>query len=78
MTHPVVHWEIGANDAAKLNDFYSKLFGWTIDTGMPGYGPRGRSVRPAPAGHTPARQTAPAARCQTHSASPAGRRRCQR
>ncbi|MBI5288168.1 MAG: VOC family protein [Chloroflexi bacterium] len=38
MANPVVHWEIGAKDAAKLNDFYTSLFGWTIDTSMPGYG----------------------------------------
>jgi predicted enzyme related to lactoylglutathione lyase len=36
--NPVVHWEIGARDAAATGKFYSELFGWTVDTGMPGYG----------------------------------------
>ncbi len=38
MAHPVVHWEIAAKDAAKLNSFYHDLFGWQIDSAMPGYG----------------------------------------
>jgi predicted enzyme related to lactoylglutathione lyase len=38
MAQPVVHWEIGAKDAAKLNEFYRQMFGWEINTGMPGYG----------------------------------------
>lgn len=29
MPHPVVHWEIGAKDAAKQQAFYEKLFDWT-------------------------------------------------
>lgn len=37
MAHPVVHWEIGARDAAALRAFYSELFGWEI-TGAPDYG----------------------------------------
>jgi uncharacterized protein len=27
---PVIHWEIGARDGAKLNEFYSTLFDWKI------------------------------------------------
>src|SRR5207244_625616 len=30
MAHPVVHFEIPADDPRKLIDFYSKVFGWTI------------------------------------------------
>ena len=30
MAHPVVHFEIPADDPQKLIDFYSKVFGWTI------------------------------------------------
>jgi hypothetical protein len=37
MTRPVVHWEIGGRDAAKLRQFYAELFGWQI-TGDPDYG----------------------------------------
>jgi uncharacterized protein len=29
--NPVVHFEILGPDAKKLQDFYSSLFGWTID-----------------------------------------------
>jgi predicted enzyme related to lactoylglutathione lyase len=29
MPHPVVHWEIGAKDAAKQRAFYAQLFDWT-------------------------------------------------
>jgi hypothetical protein len=38
MAQPVVHWELGAKDAAKLGDFYREMFGWSIDASMPGYG----------------------------------------
>lgn len=31
MGQPVVHWEIGAKDARRLQDFYAKLFDWKID-----------------------------------------------
>jgi predicted enzyme related to lactoylglutathione lyase len=31
MGQPVVHWEIGAKDGKKLQDFYAKLFDWKID-----------------------------------------------
>lgn len=27
----VVHFEIAANDVAKINNFYSKVFGWKIE-----------------------------------------------
>jgi len=30
MSHPVVHWEIGARSAAASREFYAKLFGWEI------------------------------------------------
>ena len=30
MARPVIHWEIGARDGAKLREFYTALFGWTI------------------------------------------------
>jgi len=33
--HTIVHFEIPANDMAKLSAFYSKLFGWEIFK-MPG------------------------------------------
>jgi predicted enzyme related to lactoylglutathione lyase len=38
MARPVVHFEIGATDAAKLNEFYRQMFDWSVDTSMPGYG----------------------------------------
>jgi predicted enzyme related to lactoylglutathione lyase len=38
MPNPVVHWEIGGREAAKLTRFYGQLFGWTIDTANPEYG----------------------------------------
>ncbi len=31
MTNPVVHWELGAKDAAKMGAFYGELFGGKID-----------------------------------------------
>ena len=39
MAHPVIHFEIAANDPAKLKTFYSGLFGWSIESipGMPDY-----------------------------------------
>lgn len=30
MAHPVVHFEIGCKDSAKMQEFYAKLFGWSI------------------------------------------------
>ncbi len=35
MAHPVVHWEIAAKDSGKLQEFYSKLFEWKIDSNNP-------------------------------------------
>ena len=35
MAHGVVHWEIGAKDAKKLQDFYATLFDWEIDANNP-------------------------------------------
>jgi len=29
--HPVVHFELGTNDAAALRDFYASLLGWTYN-----------------------------------------------
>jgi predicted enzyme related to lactoylglutathione lyase len=37
MSHPVVHWEIGAADLNALSEFYSKLFGWTVTDADPSY-----------------------------------------
>ena len=31
MDRTIVHFEIPANDPAKLSGFYSKLFGWTFE-----------------------------------------------
>lgn len=30
MSHPVVHWEIGAADVDALREFYGKAFGWEM------------------------------------------------
>ena len=38
MSNPVVHFEIGAQDATKIRTFYTSLFGWTFDTRDPSYG----------------------------------------
>ena len=39
MDRTIVHFEIPANDPAKLSDFYSKLFGWKFEKlSMPGPG----------------------------------------
>lgn len=35
MGAPVVHWEIISRDAARLQEFYSKLFGWSINANNP-------------------------------------------
>jgi uncharacterized protein len=35
MSHPVVHFEVMGADGKALQDFYSKLFGWKIDTNNP-------------------------------------------
>jgi predicted enzyme related to lactoylglutathione lyase len=36
MPHPVVHFEIGCKDKAKVSAFYSQVFGWSIDPGPMG------------------------------------------
>ena len=39
MGQAVVHFEIVARDATKLQDYYGELFGWRVDTDNPvGYG----------------------------------------
>jgi predicted enzyme related to lactoylglutathione lyase len=35
MGAPVVHWEINSNNAAQLQEFYAKLFGWSINANNP-------------------------------------------
>ena len=30
MPHPVVHFEVGCRDQAKISEFCSKLFDWNI------------------------------------------------
>ena len=35
MGKPVVHWEISAKDAPKLQQFYKELFDWAIDANNP-------------------------------------------
>ncbi|MEX2245612.1 MAG: VOC family protein [Dehalococcoidia bacterium] len=45
MTRPIVHFEILGKDAKKLQDFYSALFGWSIDANNPmNYGLIGPTV----------------------------------
>jgi hypothetical protein len=36
MSHPVVHFEIGCQDKAKLSAFYERVFDWEIDAGPMG------------------------------------------
>jgi predicted enzyme related to lactoylglutathione lyase len=39
MGAPVVHFEVVGQDGKALHEFYSTMFGWTIDTNNPiGYG----------------------------------------
>jgi predicted enzyme related to lactoylglutathione lyase len=35
MAHPVVHFEIGGPDASALQQYYTELFGWSIDANNP-------------------------------------------
>ncbi len=35
MGKPVVHWEINAKDAPKLQKFYATLFDWKVDANNP-------------------------------------------
>jgi predicted enzyme related to lactoylglutathione lyase len=37
MAHPVVHFEIAAEDPGRLKKFYTELFGWSIEP-VPGMG----------------------------------------
>ncbi len=39
MAHPIVHFEIPANDVERLKQFYATLFGWDMSTdpSMPEY-----------------------------------------
>ncbi len=37
LSNPVVHWEIGASDAAGLRAFYRELFDWQITPAGPEY-----------------------------------------
>jgi predicted enzyme related to lactoylglutathione lyase len=36
MASPVVHFEVTGKDGAKLQSFYSDVFGWNLDTNNPG------------------------------------------
>ena len=35
MGPPVVHWEINARDAGRVQEFYSKLFDWKVNANNP-------------------------------------------
>ena len=35
MANPIVHWEITSNNGKQLQEFYSNLFDWDIDTNNP-------------------------------------------
>ncbi len=35
MPNPVVHFEIAGRDGKKLQDFYSRIFGWKVDANNP-------------------------------------------
>ncbi len=35
MPQPVVHFEISARDSGKITEFYSSLFGWTVNADNP-------------------------------------------
>lgn len=35
MGAPVVHWEINSNNAEHLQEFYSRLFGWSVNANNP-------------------------------------------
>jgi len=37
MANAIVHWEIGAQDKAKMLEFYRQMFDWSIDTANPAY-----------------------------------------
>ncbi len=49
---PVVHWEIQAQDAQQLRDFYGQLFNWQIGDGPIMRIPAGiGGPQPGPGGH---------------------------
>ena len=49
MGQPVVHFEVVGRDAAKLQSYYSELFGWEIDASNPmNYGIVQREGTPTP------------------------------
>lgn len=49
---PVVHWEIRAHDAARLRDFYARMFNWEISDGRIMQIPAGiGGPQPGPGGH---------------------------
>lgn len=35
MAHPVLHWELASKNLPKTQEFYSALFGWSIDSNNP-------------------------------------------
>ena len=35
MAQPVVHFEVHGKNGKKSQEFYSKLFGWTVDSNNP-------------------------------------------
>jgi len=39
MPNPVVHWELGSSDGAKLASFYADIFGWHTQEYEGGPGP---------------------------------------
>ncbi|HMD32525.1 MAG TPA: VOC family protein [Candidatus Acidoferrales bacterium] len=58
MAHPVVHFEIGCRNTAKTQDFYSKLFDWSITPAGPAAmiaagGPGGITGHITALGHEP-------------------------
>ncbi|MGW1344481.1 hypothetical protein ACWCOV_25805 [Kribbella sp. NPDC002412] len=37
MTNPVIHFEIGGRDLARMTSFYGQLFGWRLQPAGPDY-----------------------------------------
>jgi predicted enzyme related to lactoylglutathione lyase len=51
MGQPVVHFEVVGKDGAKLQSYYSELFGWQVDANNPmNYGMVSRDGNTAPDG----------------------------
>ena len=81
MGQPVVHFEVVGKDGARLQSYYSELFGWKIDAGNPmGYGiverednlsPQGIGIGGGVSGPLPA----PTATSRSMSRSPTSRLR---